>query len=102
MGAFLDNLRERARAMEQARQDGELADLSHEAHSLKGSAGTFGALRLSARCADLERAAHQANQSGSADDAAHAKALAERLAPDVAAVERAMEDYLLRNDPVMP
>ncbi|MBF0127970.1 MAG: Hpt domain-containing protein, partial [Magnetococcales bacterium] len=51
---FLDNLAPRIEALEQAWRDGERDVLRQQAHKLKGSCATFGALRLAALCAQME------------------------------------------------
>lgn len=58
--AFVSELRARAVRMQQALQAENVALLSRELHSLKGSAGTFGAMRL----ARMARFADEACKSG--------------------------------------
>jgi HPt (histidine-containing phosphotransfer) domain-containing protein len=53
---FLTHLPTRLGAAEAAVADGRLADASRLAHSVKGSAGAFGACRLSLLAERLERA----------------------------------------------
>jgi signal transduction histidine kinase/DNA-binding response OmpR family regulator len=54
--AFLREAEGRARMMVEAAEAGDLARLEREAHSLKSSAGTFGAAALAERAREIERA----------------------------------------------
>jgi CheY-like chemotaxis protein len=58
---FLDTTPERVEAIAAAAQGGEAEKLNREAHSLKGAAATFGAVRLASVCAELEQAGADAD-----------------------------------------
>jgi CheY-like chemotaxis protein/HPt (histidine-containing phosphotransfer) domain-containing protein len=56
VAAFTREAEARIRAIEEAAERGELGQLERQAHTLKSSAGTFGAARLANLMAGLERA----------------------------------------------
>ncbi len=80
---FVDQLNEQSCAIEQALAAGNPTALVAAAHSLKGSAGNIGVLRLSMVCAGIEKAAR-------AQDMDAAIALQPLLAPTCAASREAL------------
>ena len=57
VGAFTNEVRERTPTLAEHLLNGDLADVAIEAHAIKGSAGSFGAIRLQALAREIERAA---------------------------------------------
>ena len=57
LGSFIDDLKQRIAAIEQARADGGLQSLAEHAHALKSSTGSYGARRLQHHCTELEQQA---------------------------------------------
>ena len=53
--AFLDDSPSRLRALRASLNRGDAEALGRGAHSLKGSSGNFGAMRMQTLCADVER-----------------------------------------------
>ncbi|MBO8086109.1 MAG: PAS domain S-box protein [Marichromatium sp.] len=72
--------RRRVACIEQAWEAGEIAQLEHEAHTLKGASGTFGARALQALAFDCEQAARAADR--------------DRLAPLIARLRGCAEQAL--------
>jgi CheY-like chemotaxis protein len=63
MKTFVDEVMMRAGRVLSALQDSAAADLEDEAHTLKSSAGTFGALRLQGLARDIEAACREGNRA---------------------------------------
>ena len=63
MQMFIDEAAMRAGRVLAALQDSSAAGLEDEAHTLKSSAGTFGALRLQALARDIEAACREGNRA---------------------------------------
>jgi HPt (histidine-containing phosphotransfer) domain-containing protein len=59
--AFLSEARQRSRRMAEAAATGNLSMIEREAHTLKSSAGTFGATRLARSVEALERMCQEAD-----------------------------------------
>ena len=82
---YLQHGPERMRALEQGVRDGDAAQVERAAHSLKSSAGNFGAVRLELAALFLESRSFE----GTADAAA-----AERVREEYAAAEIALRALL--------
>lgn len=67
IAAYMGETEERLISIEEANANGNLQDIAVEAHSLKSSSGTFGALGLQALAARLEAAAMQGDKAGMDD-----------------------------------
>ncbi len=61
--AFLSEARQRSRRMAEAAATGNLSMIGREAHTLKSSAGTFGAARLALAVQTLERTCKEADMA---------------------------------------
>jgi two-component system, sensor histidine kinase and response regulator len=61
--AFLSEARQRSRRMAEAAATGNLSLIGREAHTLKSSAGTFGAARLALAVQTLEQACNEADMA---------------------------------------
>ncbi len=90
---FLSSAEERVAAIRDAVNTADGAKLSTAAHSLKGSSGTLGAMRMAQFCADLE--ARGRDGVFSQAEATHrAKATARRLEHELRNVRQAFENQL--------
>ncbi|MEZ5591108.1 MAG: response regulator [Gammaproteobacteria bacterium] len=87
IGLFIEETQNRADHIITARSNGDLERLQREAHSLKSSAGTFGALRLQARAKALEAACRD-------QQAERYQKLAESMPELVRVALQAMQTYL--------
>ena len=83
-GMFLDDVRPRLSALEEAILGDDASTVERLAHTLKGSSANMGARGMSTLCARLEEA-------GASGDLAPAPGLLERLKKEFARVDRAFE-----------
>ena len=84
IGACVDEVRSRARALDSAAASADLAALQREAHALRGGAANYGLRELAACAGEIERAARE----GRADEAvARVKGLAEVVDRALAALK---------------
>jgi HPt (histidine-containing phosphotransfer) domain-containing protein len=81
---FLEDSAERVARLRTGLEDSDPAPLARIAHSLKGSASSFGARVLAGRCADLERVAPGLRDTGEAAD------LVASIEAELARVRRAL------------
>jgi two-component system sensor histidine kinase/response regulator len=63
IGAFLSEARQRSRRIAEGLATGNLSIIEREAHTLKSSAGTFGAIRLARSVQTLERTCQEADMA---------------------------------------
>jgi two-component system, sensor histidine kinase and response regulator len=84
---FLETMPGRVDAMTAAAERGDLVELEREAHGLKGSSATLGAVRLATACAALE-------QAGTNGDLARALTLVAELVDAAGATRAALEASL--------
>jgi two-component system sensor histidine kinase/response regulator len=82
-GLFLEDVPPQLEALGGAIESGDAASVKRTAHTLKGSSGNMGALRMSAICAELE----DAGRSGELEEAA---TLAKRLEAEFGRVRTAL------------
>ena len=87
IGLFIEETQNRADHIITARSTGDLERLQREAHSLKSSAGTFGALRLQAHAKALETACREQQSE-------RYQKLAESMPELVRVALQAMQTYL--------
>jgi len=57
LSSFLDDLKQRIAAIDQAHANNNMGTLAEHAHALKSSTGSYGARRLQHHCTELERQA---------------------------------------------
>lgn len=79
IGMFLEDLPTRVAAIRTAVDTGDMEALKDAAHTLKGSAGNLGGMRLGALCAELEKQIKTANRDSLRAQAAAIEAEAEKL-----------------------
>jgi CheY-like chemotaxis protein len=84
---FLETMPGRVDAMTVAAERGDLVELEREAHGLKGSSASLGAVRLATACAALE-------QAGADGDLARALTLVAELVDAAGATRAALEASL--------
>jgi HPt (histidine-containing phosphotransfer) domain-containing protein len=84
---FLELMPGRVDAMTAAAERGDVGELAREAHGLKGSSATLGAVRLATACAALE-------QAGADGDLARALTLVAELGSRAGATRVALEASL--------
>jgi HPt (histidine-containing phosphotransfer) domain-containing protein len=87
---FLEDVPPQLEALREATEGGDASSVERVAHTLKGSCGNMGALKMAAICAELEDIGH----SGELE---RAPAFVERLEAEFARVRRALETEIARS-----
>lgn len=87
---FVKSGRERVQALRVAVEANNAPQIRHEAHSIKGASGNYGAMRLYELAAQMEKEAAKGTTAGAA-------AQMEQLNAEYSAVERYIEGLLAHN-----
>ena len=95
LGIYLDEVAKRIELIQQYHSTGDIAALGGEAHALKSSSASFGALSLAETARELELAARESNRKGVDLQMENLQSLAER---SIAAINAYLADLNLDED----